>query len=355
MSLGSGGSGSSLRGRRVRRADWPGAAGFAPQALLGALDCGESPPLDEAAALRAPVLPPAHACVDAWLTDGPLHSGHTGRVRWQHNGEWMFGVLDLDESALGQDLQTLAREAYLDVFAALAASPCPQLLRLWNYLPDINAEQAGLERYRQFNIGRQQAFLVAGQAAFEGAPAACALGTRRGPLSVRFLAGRVAPLAIENPRQVPAYRYPNEYGPSSPSFSRAALFDAGGGQVALMISGTASIVGHDSRHPGDVGAQTEETLRNLEALIDAARRRTDAAWALRELCATVYVRCADDAPAVHAALTRVLGSDSPCLQSLVLLQADVCRQELLVEIEAHGLAPGRMAAREDAPVTEDAR
>ncbi len=57
---------------------------------------------------------------------------------------------------------------------------CPHLLRLWNYFSDINEDSDGLERYRHFNVGRQQAFLDAKRSAFEGAPAACALGTRSG-------------------------------------------------------------------------------------------------------------------------------------------------------------------------------
>jgi hypothetical protein len=41
-------------------------------------------------------------------------------------------------------------------------------------------------------------------------------------------------------------------------------------RALLLIGGTASIVGEDSLHEGDAGAQLEETLKNLEALIDTA-------------------------------------------------------------------------------------
>ena len=124
-------------------------------------------------------------------------------------------------------LAALAQRAYRDLFEALEQTGCAHLLRVWNYLPQINADGGGLERYRQFNAGRQQAFIEAGQAAFEGAPAACALGIHQGALCIRFLAGRVAPLPIENPRQVSAYRYPPTYGPRAPTFSRAALAETG--------------------------------------------------------------------------------------------------------------------------------
>ncbi|HSV59171.1 MAG TPA: Rid family hydrolase, partial [Variovorax sp.] len=223
---------------------------------------------------------------------------------------------------------------------ALRQAGCPHLLRIWNYLPRINEDGGGLERYRQFNLGRQQAFIEAGQGVYEGSPAACALGVQRGALSIHFLAGQRTPLAIENPRQVSAYRYPPSYGPRPPTFSRAALAELGGGQLGLFISGTASIVGHASVHAGDVAEQTRETLRNLDAVIAAANQRCDARFELRALDAVVYVRHATHAPQVRRLLGESLGSTAPTVQRAIYLEADICRQDLLVEIEAHAVAAG---------------
>ena len=280
--------------------------------------------------------------------------GQCGQVRWCHDGHWLFGQLELDESHAtiarlpepGQPsvLEELAHQAYRDIFATLAATGCKHLQRLWNYVPRINEDGGGLERYRQFNIGRQRAFLEAGRAAFDGAPAACALGTRDAPMCVRFLAGDSAPLPIENPRQVSAYRYPGEFGPRSPSFSRAALTDVGSGRVALLISGTASIVGHQSLHPCDVAAQTREALTNLRAVIAAARARCDAPFSLHALHCVVYVREPADQAAVRAVLDSELGSSAPAVRDAVWLRADICRRELLVEIEGHQIVPGRLNA-----------
>jgi len=238
-------------------------------------------------------------------------------------------------------LEQTTYRAYRDVFAALEDCGCPQLLRLWNYLPRINADGGGLERYRQFNIGRQQAFLDARRDPFEGSPAACALGTAGatpGGLSIRFLAGRVAPKPVENPRQVSAYRYSRTYGPRAPTFSRAALADAGGGQLALLVSGTASIVGEHTVHPGDVVAQTQETLRNLQAVIANAHRGCSARYTLADLQPTVYVRHAADAVVV----AQVLAQAEPAWRDPPCVQADICRADLLVEIEAHAFAPGAL-------------
>ncbi|MDP9901873.1 chorismate transformation enzyme, FkbO/Hyg5 family [Variovorax ginsengisoli] len=311
---------------------------------LGALGYGTPANVDWMPTVDAQVLLGNAPCADILQTRLPITAGTTGCVRWRSDGHWMLGTIDLDEGAEPEGLAALAERAYRDLFQAQEAAGCPHLQRVWNYLPQINGDGGGLERYRQFNLGRQRAFLAAGRAAFEGAPAACALGIRQGALSVRFLAGRHAPLPVENPRQVSAYRYPPTYGPSAPTFSRAALSALGDDQVALFISGTASIVGHETLHAGDVQAQTRETLRNLSAVIDAAHRHGSARFALADLHGVVYIRHAADAPAVQRLLAEAVGETAPLVRQAVFLEADVCRQDLLVEIEAHAVSTGTLRA-----------
>jgi len=295
-----------------------------------------SPVMDIAGQLLLDSVPQA----DVWRASGPIEAGRSGHVRWWRHADWLFGAVDLEESAQGASLSDISRDAYRDIFQSLDDSARPHLLRLWNYVPRINVDGGGLERYRQFNAGRQQAFIEAQRAAFEGSPAACALGTSAGPLSIRFLAGRKAPTAIENPRQVSAYRYPEAYGPRAPTFSRAALADMGNDHLALLISGTASIVGHDSVHHGDVLAQTGETIRNLQAVIASAHVRCSARFDIGQLECVIYVRHPADASQVRDALGQTLGLDSHTVRKAIFLQADICRSELLVEIEAHAMAVG---------------
>lgn len=337
---------SGLALQRLSPSAWV-AAGAPQRTPLGGLGYGVSMPGVAAAPSRvaARLLSPAGPMVDAWISGaGPQQSGVCGSVRWRHDGRWLYGTLELDEAVERCGLGALTERAYRDVFATLAHSGYPHLLRVWNYLPHINADDSGMERYRQFNAGRQQAFLHAGHAAFEGAPAACAIGTGDGPLCVHFLAGRSAAVALENPRQVPAYRYPSDYGPRSPSFSRAALVDAGAGRVALLISGTSSIVGHHSVHVGDVAAQTRETLANLRAVLQAAHSRSSARFDLAALHLTVYLRRARQLPLIRAELEAAVGAESFAAQTAVYLEADICRSDLWVEIEAHAFAPGAVAA-----------
>jgi enamine deaminase RidA (YjgF/YER057c/UK114 family) len=326
---------------RLTPADWALlAAGPVPP--LGGL--GYGPLIDGADTVRGQVLSADGPMVDAWTSAGPVKRGQTGRVRWRHNGHWLYGAIELDETVEGKDLASLSRQAYADIFATLKETGCSHLQRLWNYLPGINADGGGLERYRQFNSGRQIAFLDAGYAAFEGAPAACAIGTRGGPFCVRFLAGTAPPVPVENPRQVSAYHYPSTYGPRAPTFSRAALVPVCDGQVALLISGTASIVGHASVHAGDVQAQTRETVTNLQAVIGTAHERCSARFDLARLECVVYVRHAGQAPLIRAVFEAAVGADSPAARSAIYLEADICRSDLLVEIEAHGVAEGEVRA-----------
>lgn len=286
---------------------------------------------------HAPLLAPDGAVFDAWAGAAGLRRHRHGCVQYATDGHWLYGCAEIDDAAV-LGLSDAARRAYAALFEVLAANDCSHLLRVWNYLAGINAETGGVERYRQFNAGRQQAFLDAQRSAFEGSPAACALGTQRGPLRIHFLAGRTPPLAIENPRQVSAYRYPDAYGLRRPTFSRAALADVGGGRSALFISGTASIVGHATLHAGNVRRQTEESLANIEAVRALASLRAALPFPVSELICTVYLRHASDLGIVREVFERAVGPASSAARDAVYVQADICRADLLVEIEAHGFA-----------------
>jgi enamine deaminase RidA (YjgF/YER057c/UK114 family) len=275
----------------------------------------------------------AGAVNEVWYSAESCRSGEHSGIRFRVDDNVLYGVIDVEEAAYRDGplpLQHAAEDAYRRIFALLDREGYPHLWRAWNYLADINAERDGLERYRQFNIGRHDAFVVAGRLAQGMVPAACALGTTRGPLTIAFIAGRTTPVPIENPRQVSAYHYPREYGPRSPTFSRA-VFAQLPGQELLFISGTASIVGHLTLHVGDVIGQARETLDNIEALLAAANEKTRSTpYALGELSLRVYIRHTEHHPLVQAIVEEKMGAGA----SVIYVQADICRGDLLVEIEA---------------------
>jgi chorismate lyase/3-hydroxybenzoate synthase len=226
--------------------------------------------------IDAPVLSGEQTACEVWLSQEEVREGCRDGLRYRCDGHQLFGVIELQEpveAAQARPLQQATEDAYRQIFALLDALDYPCLHRCWNYMAGINTVSHGLERYQQFNLGRQNAFIAAGRAVNGQVPAACALGLEQGPLRIAFIAGRTPALAIENPRQISAYEYPLQYGPSSPTFSRANLLRLGQSGLMpslLLISGTASIVGHRTLHAGDVVAQTRETLSNIEAIVSEA-------------------------------------------------------------------------------------
>ena len=278
------------------------------------------------------------ALCEVWHCDEPMTSGQQDAIRFRQSETLLFGCMSLDEIAIeaSQDgrspLQLATEAAYQAIFQLLEAQGYTSLLRVWNYFPSINTESHHIERYRQFNIGRQEAFLAHGRSVIDGVPAACALGTVAGGLNIAFLATRSKVVGIENPRQVSAYHYPSQYGPRTPTFARAGLVNLGGRDM-LFISGTASIVGHQTLHHGDVAAQTRECLQNIAAVVEEANRQaTQADFQLDHFVYKVYVRNPENLTQVRREIADFF--DRPV--SVVFLQADICRADLLVEIEASG-------------------
>jgi enamine deaminase RidA (YjgF/YER057c/UK114 family) len=273
------------------------------------------------------------------------------RVHYRFCDELLFGSITIEERTIGAespggggdgaggaggDSGALIRAtelAYQEIFAVLQETGHRHLIRIWNYLPEINRDAGGDERYRLFNSARQLAFRNSGQAIVGTVPAASALGSPAGsPISIYFLAARQQPKMIENPRQTSAYHYPPKFGRHSPIFSRACVLHESVG-TNLFVSGTASIVGYETIHQGDVGAQTRETVANIIALLDEANRVVGPArYSLDGLKFKVYVRQPSDLRAIEGALAGSLRPSTP----IVYLRADVCREDLLVEIEATG-------------------
>jgi chorismate lyase/3-hydroxybenzoate synthase len=156
------------------------------------------------------------------------------------------------------------------------------------------------------------------------------VGTQGGPLQIYFLAGAHPATHLGSPRQLNAYDYPKIYGPRSPSFARATLCQSDA-MTQLFISGTASVVGHQSQHEDLVDAQALETVTNLRALIERAQCTTPSFQRETRLQSVfkVYLRN----PKHLETVRRVLDAPFLLTSRLLYLQGDLCRKELLVEIE----------------------
>jgi chorismate lyase/3-hydroxybenzoate synthase len=262
---------------------------------------------------------------EVWYANGPVSPGFDGQIRFAADDHHLAAAMEVDEREHG-GLAAAAAHAYSLIAKFQAGSRYPHLLRIWNYLDGINQGEGDDERYRVFCAGRTAGLQALRQERF---PAATAIGRRDGSslLQVYWLAGREPGIALENPRQLAAYHYPRQYGPTPPAFSRAMLVAPG----LMMISGTASIVGHASQHAGSVQRQMSEIFRNLDSLLSRARAHAPALPQRfgGNTLIKAYLREAADLPFVEQSLRERLPPGTP----LLVLAGDVCRADLLVELD----------------------
>lgn len=310
----------------------------APEALLddahvlAAIGFGDGAPMhDDPRWLRVRLPPHGPAPVEVWHSDRAVQRGRAGDIAWAHDGALQFGAIEIEEPAGDDALGIAAQTAYRRLLAFTAARGYPHLLRVWNYLDAITDGDGDDERYKRFCLGRGRGL---GPAVDGPLPAATAIGrpypaTPGARLQVYWLAARTPGTPVENPRQLSAYRYPRQYGPQPPSFARAML--PPGEAMPLLLSGTAAIVGHESKHADSVVAQVDETLANFDSLLAAARARRPSLPAAfgAGTRLKVYVRDRDELELVSRALEARLGPHVP----RIVLHAAVCRRELRVEID----------------------
>ena len=300
--------------------------------VLAVLGFGTAAPhLQDARYLRVPLQPYGAAPLEVWRTSLPVSHGRAGDIAWSTDGQLSFGAIEIDERDIG--IEAAAALAYSQLIEFVQASGTPKLLRIWNYLDAITLGDGDAERYRQFCVGRAR-----GMGDFDASalPAATAIGRcdDERVVQIYWLSASESGTPVENPRQVSAYHYPRQYGRQAPSFARAML-PPPGSDMPLLLSGTASVVGHASQHEGELAAQIEETFLNFDALLDAARLRAPALPAQfgPGTRLKVYVRDRDDLPLVAQALDQRFGDRVP----RVLLHAAICRRELSMEIDGvHG-------------------
>ena len=254
-------------------------------------------------------------------------AGRIGALTLFRQDSWLIGGATV---SLAEGLEEAAQRLYAEIFSATRGL---HLARIWQYVPAINAPgPGGLENYRIFCRARSLAFERQYGTGFKQLlPSASAVGTKASTLTVVFAASAAPPRHAENRLQVSAYDYPEDYGPRAPSFARATVVP-GPGHTTVFISGTAAIRGHATIAPYQVLPQLDCTLENLAEISQACGlgpgldRNGRSARHFK-----VYLRHAADQPAVAHVLERQLVTKS---DRVSYLQADICREPLLVEIEA---------------------
>jgi len=216
------------------------------------------------------------------------------------------------------------------------------IIRQWNYIENIaiveDVENAP-QNYQDFNDVRARYY---GMADFDrGYPAATGIGQDTGGVIIGFIAVSDSDIIsirpIANPGQVDAHRYSelvlegNSDDKCTPKFERAKLVTIGQRNY-IYVSGTASILGEETVHVGDVKKQTLTTIENIKRLF--SRENQDKLGldfnvdSIQFSHLRVYVKHRKDMQVVK----KVCESELNCKSSL-FLESDVCREDLLVEIE----------------------
>ncbi|MFK7914322.1 MAG: hypothetical protein AB8B93_10445 [Pseudomonadales bacterium] len=293
----------------------PGPCNEPPEELMQ-FDLGRA---DAGAAIA---LPPLMGCgVERWLAAGPVSTSQQGRFTVARAAHYQFASVALPVT--DAEMRSVSESVYRELMALVQDSAYPQLVRFWNYVPEINRGAEDTEVYRQFCWGRADAFADLPDTEL---PAATAIGSADGILRVSLLsaASAITVEHMENPRQVSAYHYPRQYGPKSPSFARATQISLGD-ETLLLLSGTSSIVAHETRHAHNLCKQTAETQRNISELLQTSAK----AAALRPVLLRYYLR---DPDALAEAQTAYQGSFSGW-PAAAYLQGDICRQALQMEID----------------------
>jgi enamine deaminase RidA (YjgF/YER057c/UK114 family) len=268
-------------------------------------------------------------------------------VTVRHNGvTWVHCANVLPETP-SQAAYDRSLDAFRRLEGELAACGFrfDQVVRTWLYLGDIVGLEDEVPRYQKLNLARSDFFQdrrFAGDGTLAASsrvcyPASTGIGADNRDVMMSCLAlatdrADVVRLPLENPRQIAAHDYDHRYGPQSPKFTRAmAICDRS--TAVVLVSGTASIIDSESHHLDDVVKQTGETLDNIAALISADNFRRHGQTGLGATLddfafLRVYVKRQEDYDVVRDACRARLGE-----VPVVYAVADLCRPELLVEIE----------------------
>lgn len=284
--------------------------------------------------------------VQSRLVDSQLetHPCRAGFVRTACSSECsLISVAVIDACRLPSlAFQRATVQAYRELVARLPSMTARCPIRLWNFLPKIRTDCGdGMDRYMVFNAGRYAAYselLNRADDFTQSVATATGIGYAGADLVIHALSSNRPGRHVENPRQRPAYRYTNRFGPMPPCFARGTIVRIGG-MDQLLIGGTASVLGEDSVHIDDVSEQVSESFRNIAALIRAAstggcsaKNPTDdvsLSWLAKLASLRVYVVQNGDMELVQRAVRDHVGH----LQDVEFVSAELCRPDLLVEIE----------------------
>ena len=227
-----------------------------------------------------------------------------------------------------------------------------EIVRQWNYVEQIfnfsGINDQLRQNYQQFNEVRGHFYST--YRTIAGFPAATGIGTLYHGVTIDCMAvtgnRKLKVVPVSNPRQVNSFLYAqsvlkgappgNQIRNQAPQFERARLM-TDGSTSRLFISGTASIIGQQTIGINDIKKQTLVTIDNLEQLTSNMNLKSCCpgltVFPEKYVYIRVYVKHEKDIPDVKALCLEHFGQIP-----MSIVQADICRSDLLVEIEGEKIS-----------------
>ena len=253
------------------------------------------------------------------------------------------GLGTVSEQNGTRDAGTMAFNQMISILG-LEKMSMNDVVRQWNYIGEILSIDNQYQNYQIFNEVRSEFYTA--HRTLKSFPAATGIGMRLGGVIMDFnavrLGERTAVFPVNNPHQLNAYEYSQNVlkgladkgkkEKNPPQFERALLLFRNG-HGTLFISGTASIRGQETIGEGDIKTQTLITIDNIRQLADIERvsrlindRRI---YQFDYLFIRTYIRNKYD----FSIVKEICSEHFPDVPA-IYIQADICRDDLLVEIEA---------------------
>ena len=294
------------------------------------------------------LLPKGGLSLDIYTLDGNIE------ISFKESSGICYGLIDSNEESLlfiegipavdfSNSVQQQSDEIFgkLDSILSLHGFAVDDIVRQWNYIGSIVSHKDGKQNYQEFNDARSRYYSKAEW--HNGYPAATGIGAEGDGVIVGGIAFKKADnksksiYPIDNPLQVAAHIYSKRVliddaanaVKSTPKFERAKLIETQRG-ACCFVSGTASIRGEESVDSGSARLQTIKTIENIEYLVSKENlvRFGCRPYDLKYLQLQVFIKNSQDFEDVKSVVEEAY-PQIPVIYTV----ADVCRSELLVEIE----------------------
>ena len=255
--------------------------------------------------------------------------------------ESLLFIEGIPASDFAESVRTQSDEVFvkLDSILSLYGFAVDDIVRQWNYIGSIVACREGKQNYQEFNDARTIYYSRGGWS--NGYPAATGIGASGDGIVVGGIAFKRADqkgiYPIDNPLQIAAHVYSKKVliddaenaVKSTPKFERAKLIETARG-ACCFVSGTAAIRGEESMDASSAKLQTIKTIENIEYLVSKENlvRFGCKPYDLKYVQIQVFIKNEEDYEEVRKVVEEAY-PNMPVVYSI----ADVCRSELLVEIE----------------------